>query len=244
MFSILIVEDEYLVRQGIRSLVDFESHQIEQVDEAENGLIAWQMVQKNQPDILLTDINMPQMNGIQLAGLVKEAYPDTHIVFLTGYDDFDYAVSALKLGADDYLLKPFSREDVEGILSKVIKKISLEQKSRHLQELVQESQASDLGKQIEAHLGQSGFSLKSLAQELGFSPNHLSFLIKKELGIPFQDYLVQVRIKKAKLLLLTSDMKIYEIAEACGFEDMNYFSQRFKQLVGQTPRQFRKGEGT
>ena len=243
MFSILIVEDEYLVRQGIRSLVDFKSYQVGPINEAENGLIAWQMIQEEQPDILLTDINMPQMNGIQLAGLVKEAYPDTHIVFLTGYDEFDYALSALKLGADDYLLKPFSKEDVEEMIAKVVKKLSLEHKSRHLKELVQESQASELGKRIEAHLDDSEFSLKSLAQELGFSPNHLSLLIKKELGIPFQDYLVQVRIKQAKLLLLTTDLKIYEIAERCGFEDINYFSQRFKHQVGQTPRQFRKGEG-
>ena len=243
MFSILIVEDEYLVRQGIRSLVDFKSHQIDQVNEAENGMIAWQMIQEQQPDILLTDINMPQMNGIQLAGLVKEAYPDTHIVFLTGYDEFDYALSALKLGADDYLLKPFSKVDVEGILVKVVKKISLEQKSRQLKDLVQEYPSTELAIRIETHLEDSSFTLKSLAQELGFSPNHLSFLAKKELGIPFQDYLVQARIKKAKLLLLTTDLKIYEIAERCGFEDINYFSQRFKHVVGQTPRQFRKGEG-
>lgn len=243
MFSILIVEDEYLVRQGIRSLVDFKSHQIDQVNEAENGMIAWQMIQEQQPDILLTDINMPQMNGIQLAGLVKEAYPDTHIVFLTGYDEFDYALSALKLGADDYLLKPFSKVDVEGILVKVVKKISLEQKSRQLKDLVQENPSTELARRIETHLEDSSFTLKSLAQELGFSPNHLSFLAKKELGIPFQDYLVQARIKKAKLLLLTTDLKIYEIAERCGFEDINYFSQRFKHVVGQTPRQFRKGEG-
>ena len=243
MFSILIVEDEYLVRQGIRSLVDFKRYQVGPINEAENGLIAWQMIQEEQPDILLTDINMPQMNGIQLAGLVKEAYPDTHIVFLTGYDEFDYALSALKLGADDYLLKPFSKEDVEEMIAKVVKNLSLEHKSRHLKELVQESQASELGKRIEARLDDSEFSLKSLAQELGFSPNHLSLLIKKELGIPFQDYLVQARIKQAKLLLLTTDLKIYEVAERCGFEDINYFSQRFKHLVGQTPRQFRKGEG-
>jgi two-component system response regulator YesN len=141
------------------------------------------------------------------------------------------------------LLKPFSKEDVEEMIAKVVKNLSLEHKSRHLKELVQESQASELGKRIEARLDDSEFSLKSLAQELGFSPNHLSLLIKKELGIPFQDYLVQVRIKQAKLLLLTTDLKIYEIAERCGFEDINYFSQRFKHLVGQTPRQFRKGEG-
>ena len=66
---------------------------------------------------------------------------------------------------------------------------------------------------------------------------------KKELGLPFQDYLVRERVKQAKLLLLTTDLKIYEIAEKVGFEDMNYFTQRFKQIAGVTPRQFKKGEG-
>ena len=81
-----------------------------------------------------------------------------------------------------------------------------------------------------------------MAFQLGFSPSYLSVLIKKELGLPFQDYLIQERMKKAKLLLLTTDLKIYEIAEQVGFDDMNYFSQRFKQVVGLTPRQFKKGE--
>lgn len=94
---------------------------------------------------------------------------------------------------------------------------------------------------IHERLADSDLTLKSLAQQLGFSPNYLSVLIKKDLGMPFQDYLVQERLKKAKLLLLTSNLKIYEIAEQVGFEDMNYFSQRFKQLVGVTPSQYKKG---
>ena len=77
------------------------------------------MIQKQVPDIILTDINMPQLNGIQLASLVRETYPQVHLVFLTGYDDFDYALSAVKLGVDDYLLKPFSRQDIEEMLGKI-----------------------------------------------------------------------------------------------------------------------------
>ena len=72
-----------------------------------------ELIQKQVPDIILTDINMPQLNGIQLTSLVRETYPQVHLVFLTGYDDFDYALSAVKLGVDDYLLKPFSRQDIE-----------------------------------------------------------------------------------------------------------------------------------
>ena len=242
MYSIMIVEDEYLVRQGIASLVNYEQFGMQVIAQAENGIEAWQKVQENPADILLTDINMPQMNGLELAKLVRDQAPKCHIVFLTGYDDFDYARTAIKLGADDYLLKPFSKDDVEEMLAKVQTKLDKERKKAQIQNLVDQGQHSELEEAIHERLADSELSLKNLAFQLGFSPSYLSVLIKKELGLPFQDYLIQERMKKAKLLLLTTDLKIYEIAEQVGFEDMNYFSQRFKQVVGLTPRQFKKGE--
>ena len=242
MYSIMIVEDEYLVRQGIASLVNYEQYGMQVIAQAENGIEAWKKFQKNPADILLTDINMPQMNGIELAKLVRDQAPKCHIVFLTGYDDFDYARTAIKLGADDYLLKPFSKDDVEEMLAKVQTKLDKERKKAQIQNLVDQGQHSELEEAIHERLADSELSLKNLAFQLGFSPSYLSVLIKKELGLPFQDYLIQERMKKAKLLLLTTDLKIYEIAEQVGFEDMNYFSQRFKQVVGLTPRQFKKGE--
>ena len=242
MYSIMIVEDEYLVRQGIASLVDYKQFGMQVIAQAENGREAWQKFQENPADILLTDINMPQMNGLELAKLVRDQAPKCHIVFLTGYDDFDYARTAIKLGADDYLLKPFSKNDVEEMLAKVQTKLDKERKKAQIQNLVDQGQRSELEEAIHERIADSELSLKSLASQLGFSPSYLSVLIKKELGLPFQDYLIQERMKKAKLLLLTTDLKIYEIAEQVGFEDMNYFSQRFKQVVGLTPRQFKKGE--
>ena len=242
MYSIMIVEDEYLVRQGIASLVNYEQFGMQVIAQAENGREAWQKFQENPADILLTDINMPQMNGLELAKLVRDQAPKCHIVFLTGYDDFDYARTAIKLGADDYLLKPFSKDDVEEMLAKLQTKLDKERKKAQIQNLVDQGQRSELEEAIHARLADSELSLKSLASQLGFSPSYLSVLIKKELGLPFQDYLIQERMKKAKLLLLTTDLKIYEIAEKVGFDDMNYFSQRFKQVVGLTPRQFKKGE--
>ncbi|MHA4906571.1 response regulator transcription factor [Streptococcus constellatus] len=242
MYSIMIVEDEYLVRQGISSLVNFKKFNMQVIGEAENGLEAWEKIQAECPDIILTDINMPKMNGIKLAQLAREQYPQLHIIFLTGYDDFDYALSAVKLGADDYLLKPFSREDVEAMLIKVKEKLDKEKKQQQVHELVEKGEFSDLEQAIHDRLADTELSLKSLSFQLGFNSSYLSVLIKKELGLPFQDYLIQERMKRAKLLLLTTDLKVYEIAEQVGFEDMNYFSQRFKQIVGVTPRQFKKGD--
>ncbi|MCW6659795.1 response regulator [Aerococcaceae bacterium NML191292] len=243
MYRLLVVEDEPLVRRGITSLIDFSQFQIGEVREAENGQIAWDLIQQSPPDILLTDINMPQMDGIQLARKVKEYYPDVHIIFLTGYDYFEYAVSAVKLGADDYVLKPISRKDVEEMLTQVTQKLMKDKQVQRVKELLAEEKSDniEIERIIQSQLYDSQLSLKSLAQQLGFNATYLSTLIKKELGISFQDYVVQQRIHQAKLLLLTTDLKIYEIALKIGFEDVNYFSSRFRQVVGVTPKQYQKG---
>lgn len=249
MYTLLIIEDEELVRKGIASLIDFEKMGIGKVFEAENGEVAWNLIQEKNPDIILSDINMPHMDGITLAKKVKEFNNDIHIVFLTGYDYFDYAVSALKLGADDYVLKPISRKDVENILINITNKLEQERKEKAVYELISENEQSnnsssdsdELLKIINERMYCSDFSLKDLANHMGFSLNYLSTLIKKQLGMSFQDYVTKQRIDRAKILLLSTDLKIYEIAEQVGYEDVNYFSSRFKQHVGETPRQYQKG---
>lgn len=242
MYSIMIVEDEELVRQGLTSLVNYEQFGMKVIDQAENGRIAWEKFQAQPADLLLTDINMPQMNGLDLAQLAREKAPSCHIIFLTGYDDFEFARKAIRLGADDYLLKPFSKADIEEMLGKIKNKLDEERKKAQVESLVDQGHSTELEEAIHSRLADSQLTLKDLAPQLGFSPSYLSVLIKKKLGLPFQEYLIQERMKKAKLLLLTTDLKIYEIADQVGFEDMNYFSQRFKQVVGVTPRQYKKGE--
>lgn len=240
MYHLLIVEDEAFVRSGIRRLVDYDRLRIDQIFEAEDGQEAWDIFQREEIHIVLTDINMPAMDGITLSALIKEAAPDTHIIFLTGYNEFDYAVSALKMGADDYLLKPVSKDDIETILEKVTEQMDQKKTEQHLHRLVSHSPAAELGELIRGRLSDKDFNLKIFAEELGFSPNHLSKRIKEELGQPFQNYLISERIKQAQILLLTTDMKNYEIAEKVGFDDVNYFSHRFKLETGITPRQYKK----
>ncbi len=179
---------------------------------------------------------------IPLAAVFAEALKGGWRLYLASLSDPE-ALSAVKFGVDDYLLKPFSRQDIEEMLGKIKQKLDKEEKEEQLQDLLTDKFEGNLAQKIQSHLADSQFSLKSLASDLGFSPTYLSSLIKKELGLPFQDYLVRERVKQAKLLLLTTDLKIYQIAEKVGFEDMNYFTQRFKQIAGVTPRQFKKGEG-
>jgi len=245
MLRLLIVDDEALVRRGIKSLVDFESLAIGEVEEAANGQEALDMFMTFKPHIILADINMPKMDGLTLAKEVKARNARVKIALVTGYDYFDYALQALKLGVDDYILKPISKKDIEEVLKKLILKLEAEaiegEKARLKQGLVESHQdeLSSLEALVKDHKFQADFSLKKLGEMMGYNPNYLSGLFKKQYGMTFQDYLIHSRIEQAKILLLSTNLKNYEIAESVGFTDVNYFGTRFKKIVGLSPKQYK-----
>ena len=106
MVKLFLVEDEIVMRDGIKSQINWEKEDIEFVGEASDGELAWPMILETKPDILLTDIKMPFMDGLELSALVRKELPDTSIIILSGYDEFVYAQRAVSLGVTDYLLKP------------------------------------------------------------------------------------------------------------------------------------------
>ncbi len=251
MYKLLIVDDEPLVRRGITTLVDLQALGIDTVYEAANGQEGLLLFQQHRPELVLVDVNMPRMNGLDLAAELKNLDADTRIAIITGYDYFDYAVAALKIGVEDYILKPVSRRDVAEVLAKLITR--LEEGRRHqevarvlhtfLKDTVTDADktvAESIQAIIDKELRNSSFSLVSLAGQMGFSAGHLSGVFKRLFGQPFQDYVLSRRLEQAKLLLLTTEMKNYEIAEAVGFEDVNYFSTRFRKRFGFSPRQYKE----
>ena len=253
MYSVLIVDDESLVRRGIKAFVSFEALHITDVYEACNGKEALEIFSKYKPQLVLADINMPKMNGLDLARIIKQSDPGVKVALITGYDYFDYAVAALKSGVDDYVLKPVSRRDITELLQKMIEKIEGEAATREMKSVVANIRSTlDSGisdefsykEQIkiilDENLASPVFSLSVLADEMGLSAGYLSGLFKKLFGAPFQDYLIAQRMERGKLLLLTTNLKNYEIAEKIGFEDPNYFSTRFKKEFGQTPSQYKQ----
>lgn len=119
MLRILLVDDEPLELQALRDHVDWASLGISHVDTAKNGKAAYDSILEQEPDIVITDVHMPVMDGITLARKIHELNQHIKIIFLSGYDDFSYVQSALQLGASDYLLKPFTSEDIENVIRKV-----------------------------------------------------------------------------------------------------------------------------
>jgi len=130
MIKIFLVEDEIVIRDGIRNSIDWNREGYEFAGEASDGELAFPLIQKTHPDIVITDIRMPFMDGLELSRLVKKEFPDIKIIILSGYDDFEYAKEALKLGATDYLVKPVAAAKLLEAISSVAEKIEEEQEQR------------------------------------------------------------------------------------------------------------------
>lgn len=249
--KLLIVDDEPIIRMGIKKLVDLKAMGITELLEATNGETGLEIFIKEQPDIVLADINMPRMNGLEFAERIKFMKPNVKIAIITGYDYFEYARQGIKVGVDDYILKPVSKKDIEQLLEKLVDRVKNSQKNEAVIGLVHrlendKEMYDETGYKVqiiellEIHMNQSDFSLSFLADELGLSMGYLSGLFKKIFGITFKEYVLTKRLDQAKLLLLSSQMKNYEISEAVGITDPNYFSAAFKKRFGYSPSQYRE----
>ncbi len=132
MYKALIVDDEPSARNGIRDCIDWSKYNIKVAGDADDGTTALKIIEKEKPDIILTDVKMSQMHGIELAKEVRALYPDTKIIFISGYDDVDYIKSALKLKAIDYVLKPIDLVELEEVIKKVVNIIEEEDRQNDI----------------------------------------------------------------------------------------------------------------
>ncbi|MCK5811900.1 MAG: response regulator [Clostridiales bacterium] len=252
MFTLLIVDDEPLFRQGMSQLVDFASLSIDKVYLASDGIHGLQLVKEHHPDMVLADINMPRMDGLLLAKHIKEIDPNIKIAMITGYDYFDYALAALKAKVDDFILKPVSKKDIEQLLLKMGQVIKDEKKQQgalsalqNIANLSKDSENNDDYKPLilqilKDNYSDTQFSLTKLAKKVNLSPGYLSSLFKELFTKTFSEYLLTLRLERAKILLLTTIYKNYEISEQLGFIDPNYFSTAFKKKYGMSPTHYRK----
>lgn len=254
MYSILIVDDEPIIRRGIKTFIDFNKYGISNVYEAEDGNSASKVFSEILPDLVLLDINMPFKDGLTIAEEFKNIKKETKIAIITGYDYFEYAQKALKIGVEDYILKPVSKKDINEIITKLIYELNQEKKHIEVEKIINKISNNEntdnqtvnskyrdiILKKFEENYSNVSFNLNSLADNMNLSSGYLSSLFKSLFGIPFQDYLNNIRMEKAKLLLLTTDLKNYEISDQIGFDNVYYFNSKFKKTFGVTPKEFKK----
>ncbi|MBB3112656.1 two-component system response regulator YesN [Paenibacillus phyllosphaerae] len=144
MYKLLLVDDEIDVREGLLHEIDWEAHGFTVVDTAENGREAMELVERLTPDVVLTDISMPFMDGLALSEWIRREYPNTRIVLLSGFDEFEYAQRAIKLEVEEYVLKPFDGEQITQTLDKVRARIEAEIARREDMELLREHYRTSL----------------------------------------------------------------------------------------------------
>jgi two-component system response regulator YesN len=236
MFNVLIVDDEHMEREGIRSLI----HQYKfpfNVYEAENGFVAERILNKNSIDILITDVKMPIMSGLELSKIARKTQDKLKIVICSGYDEFEYAKSAIKLGVINYLLKPLVIDEFLEVMQEIT---HINPYTDNPENETQESKVIKQVKDILKDNFQRDISLTNVANEVYLSPGYLSILFKKETGMNFSKYLTDYRLRKASYLLTHSNMKIYDIGNFVGFDNTSYFCRLFKNIYGVSPLQYRE----
>ena len=236
----LLVDDEIMIREGFKRLFDWEAHDCLIVGEAADGMEALAQIDNLQPDIVIMDINIPIMNGLKVIQLSRIKHPNTAFVIVSGYDDFSYCREALHLQITDYILKPVNYEEFGTCIDNL--KISLfEQRvsAEDSPEKQEERTISGITRYLQEHLAEE-MSLSVLAEEFHLNPQYISQLFKNEIGVNFLSYLTNIRMEKAKKLLLSTSLSIAEVAEQSGYGDYRVFTKVFKKNEGITPSQYRR----
>ncbi|WP_020618298.1 response regulator [Paenibacillus daejeonensis] len=271
MWKVLLVEDEVFVRESVREIIDWESMGFTVIGEAGNGAEALRLIRREPPDLVLADIIMPEMDGIELLRQTREAGIRAKFVMLTCMSEFEYIRQAMEYGASNYILKlSMNVKDLRETLGKI--GAELEKESDGQRELARtdeatgrpaaEEQRTDESSQSSAGYGtrvshpevskiiayihdhyDQDLSVKFLSHHVMMGENYVSALFKKKTGCTLIHYLHQVRVDKAIWYLRHTGLPVSEIGHKVGFANDNYFIKIFKRHTKQTPSLYRKGEG-
>ena len=237
---VLLVDDEIMIREGFKRLFDWEAHDCEVVGEAADGMEALAQIDALRPDIVIMDINIPIMSGLKVIQVSRIKHPKIAYVIVSGYDDFSYCQQALRLQITDYILKPVDYEEF-GICIDNLKISLYEQRMAEEHEPKEQGERVIIGitRYLQEHLEEE-VSLSVLAEEFHLNPQYISQLFKNEIGVGFLAYLTNIRMEKAKKLLLSTSFPIAEIAQKTGYGDYRVFTKVFKKAEGITPSQYRR----
>ena len=265
MIRLLIADDEKLEREALAELVQRRFEREVVLEVAENGRKAADTAVLWGADLILMDIEMPGMSGLDAARAVLAQRPSCRVIFVTAYSLFQYAHEAVHLGACDYLLKPVDPDELEASVRRAMRQIETERKLEELaaarpqpEQTETEEEAEDAPEESEnsqtalvmAHVRRYlednymfDLSLDSVGEILHISPAYLSAQFKKYQKMNFLDCLTELRINAAKELLADPFRSSAEVASMGGYEDASYFARAFKKRTGMTPTQYRRQAG-
>ena len=261
MHKIIIVEDEEIIRNGLAISFEWMDYGCNIVGLAKDGKEGLDMIMKLNPDIVISDIKMPKMTGIEMIQNAKLQGKDFFSIILTSYAKFNYAKSAIEFGASGYLLKPVDEDELTELLKSITDKINKNNRQKKIEESVKDKiiekeddwkiflkagESSDSIIRYVYDIIQSKYterlSINDVADELKVSNSYISRKLKTKLNTSFVDLLSQYRIKKAISYREKSDLMIYVISCKVGFSDYKYFCTVFKKYTSLSPSEYQKNK--
>lgn len=248
MRQLLIADDEKIIREGIAKLIQTSDLPVTIVGQAANGQQALEMMHSTHPELVIIDITMPAITGLDVIEQAKEFLPASKFIIISGHDSFPFAQKAIELGAFHYLLKPIKRNQLLSVVEHALE--TLEEKEKDLvltdtditsvSEAVNGTVCKKALAYINDHHCDSNMSLNFIADKFHISQSYLTRMIKKSTDLSFTEYLNKLRIQQAIFLLSTrEDLLIAQIAELVGYSSQHYFSRVFKNHTGVSPIEYR-----
>lgn len=247
MYKVLVVDDEIWMCEGLKKIIARMEGAFTVTSSATNGRHALVQLETDFFDLVITDINMPEMNGLELMKQMKEKHYTQPVIIVTAYNDFEYARTALRFGAVDYLTKPIKNEELSEVLANLQDLLAdreeedpLEHSSANSKELPCGGELIQKVLGVIEHSYMEDLSLALLADEAGFNSSYLSRLFKMETGKGFVQYLREVRMKHACKMLEETNKTNMEVAKLVGYWDEKHFRRTFKKDFGMTPGEYRE----
>ena len=253
MYQVVIIDDEPIIVEGLSRVIKWEEYGCKLAGTAENGKEGVELIRQVVPDIVFSDISMPGMDGLQMIAALRSEFPRMMIAILTGFRDFDYAQTAIRLGVCRFLLKPSKLSELEEAVQYMTTELDsrippvLREETGEESAAVQEpepdgSAGSFIVKNaleyIEGHY-RDKFTLTELAEKMYVSQWHLSKLLNKHTKKSFSELLNETRVREAKLLLKDPSLRVGDVAEMVGFLDIAHFSRVFKKYTNMSANEYR-----
>lgn len=249
MYRVAIIDDEPIITEGLSRVVPWEKYGCQVIGTAYNGNEGMKLIREQKPDLIISDISMPNRNGLEMIAGIRSEFPDLMVTILTGYRNFEYAQEAIRLGVVRYLLKPSKFDEIGEAVEAMVEKLKERQAKEEEPEAAgpeEEAAAADAGSFIvknavtymEEHYNEH-LTLSEVADRTYVSQWHLSKLINRHTEKSFSELLNSIRIREAKRLLRDPSMRIGDIAEAVGFMDTAHFSRVFKKIAGISANEYR-----
>lgn len=249
---ILIADDEPIERMVISKTIQSYFGEELEIFQAENGRTAIEVFQEKDCHIALLDVSMPGIDGLEAAEEIRRQNQECSILFLTAYDEFDYAKRAIKVRALDYLLKPSAKDELIAVLEEAVYIARRQEKKavnflqtgeiedrEERQELIKNRVLAEQIRQYMEEHYMEDICLQDAAAQLHYSDAYFCKFFKNNFDKNFIVYLSELRIEKAKELLADLTVNIKDIGQKVGYRDSSYFTKVFKRITGVTPSEYR-----